>query len=224
MGSGRQTCRVNLSGSLLIITIITKIKDMMKYSLVVILAVFSIGVQGARVERQAGDCSEVMVKFQACTTKAHEDYQTDFQAGDDGKPNWVARKSCNFLTAAVDGCGNLLGQCMPVDVVNNQKDNQIKQILHQLESQVTGWNSGLCPVVKAYNDRLAAAGGAPQTAAMEGATVPEPETEPEPSHEPEPSTAPEPSAGPSTPEPEPKGSSSSLAASISILVVCLALF
>ena len=34
--------------------------------------------------------------------RAYEDYKKAFQAGDDGRPDWMARKSCNYMTAAVE--------------------------------------------------------------------------------------------------------------------------
>ena len=34
--------------------------------------------------------------------RAYWAYQKAFDAGDDGRPDWMARKSCNYMTAAVD--------------------------------------------------------------------------------------------------------------------------
>ena len=34
--------------------------------------------------------------------RAYEDYKTVFAAGEDGRPHWVARKTCNYLTEAID--------------------------------------------------------------------------------------------------------------------------
>ena len=34
--------------------------------------------------------------------RAYEDYKKAFHAGDDGRPDWMARKSCNYMTAAVE--------------------------------------------------------------------------------------------------------------------------
>ena len=33
---------------------------------------------------------------------AYEDYKAAFQAGDDGRPDWMARKACNYMTGAVE--------------------------------------------------------------------------------------------------------------------------
>ena len=32
-------------------------------------------------------------------SRAYDNYQDDFAAGNDGNPAWLARKSCNYLTA-----------------------------------------------------------------------------------------------------------------------------
>ena len=34
--------------------------------------------------------------------RAFEDYTNAFQAGNDGRPDWLARKSCNLMTAVVE--------------------------------------------------------------------------------------------------------------------------
>jgi len=210
----------------------------MRSGLVLVLAVLGLVVEGARVRRD--DCAEVMKKFTDCTKQAYAEYDVEYKKGPDGRKDWFARKSCNYMTASVDTCGDQLLACETQEEVNIRKDRQIKSILTQLEAQVDTWDSTKCPVVVAYNERLAAA-AAPQTAAQGEATNPEPETEPETEPEPEPETNPEPEAGsepPAEPEssgaPEPEakgqggedqtGSSSSLAASLSIVFICIALF
>merc|ERR1712055_743013 len=198
----------------------------MRSGLVVVLAVLSLVVEGARVRREA--CTGVQqtesrTNFEDCTKKAYTEYTVAITAGDDGKKDWFSRKSCNYLTAAVDTCGDELLTCLPQDMVNVQKDAQVKSIITQLESQVNTWDSNKCPVVVAYKQRLAAA-QAPQTAAQSEANpAPEPETEPnsEPEGDPESSAEAEPQAEGTD---EPDSSSSSLAASISILLICFALF
>ena len=34
--------------------------------------------------------------------RAYNVYKKAFDAGDDGRPDWMARKSCNYMTAAVE--------------------------------------------------------------------------------------------------------------------------
>merc|ERR1712071_138852 len=105
-----------------------------------------------RVERDA--CDDVMAGFGTCTMQAYEDYKTAFESGDDGRPDWMARKSCNYMTAAVEDCGNkLIGDCNTEDDVTAMKDEQLKSILEQLQQSVDEWDSEKCPAVKAHIDR-----------------------------------------------------------------------
>merc|ERR1711864_69999 len=94
------------------------------------------------------------------------------KAGEDGKPDFRARKSCNYLTDAVEDCGNkLIGDCNTEEQVNKMKDNQIRSVLLNLQSSVQAWDSSKCPTVQAHIDRMKAA-ASPES---------EPESEPEPS-------------------------------------------
>merc|ERR1712212_1386234 len=102
-----------------------------------------------RVERDA--CDDLIEAFQVCTTKAYTDYTEAIAAGDDGRPDWFARKSCNYVTAAVEDCGNtLIGDCMTEEEVNTEKDRQIKDVLQQLSEKIDEWDSEKCPAVKEH--------------------------------------------------------------------------
>jgi len=104
-----------------------------------------------RVERDA--CDDLIEAFQVCTTKAYTDYSEAIAAGDDGRPDWYARKSCNYVTAAVEECGNtLIGECMTEEQVNTEKDRQIVSVLEGLSSNEE-WDSEKCPTVKAHLER-----------------------------------------------------------------------
>ena len=39
--------------------------------------------------------------------RAYADYQAAWAEGDDGRPDWVARKTCNYLTGSIDVRGML---------------------------------------------------------------------------------------------------------------------
>ena len=70
-------------------------------------------------------------------------------AGNDGRADWMARKSCNYMTAAVEDCGNMLvGDCNTEEEVTGMKDHQLKGILAQLQYSVQEWDSNKCPPVK----------------------------------------------------------------------------
>ena len=81
--------------------------------------------------------------------RAYATYQEAYRAGDDGRPNWMARKSCNYMTSTVDHCTNmLLGKCYTWEEVVEMKDQQFKGIIQQLESSIDDWNSDMCPPVR----------------------------------------------------------------------------
>merc|ERR1719209_1165616 len=81
-----------------------------------------------------------------------------FKAGDDGRPDWMARKSCNYITATIEECTNqLVGDCATEEEVNDMKDGQMEGLLKQLSETIQEWDSEKCPAIKAYMDRNPAA-------------------------------------------------------------------
>merc|ERR1711970_1185883 len=101
-----------------------------------------------RVERDA--CADLNEAFHECTQKAYTEYSEAITAGDDGRPDWYARKACNYVTAAVEDCGNkLIGECMTEEQVNTENDRQIVSVLQGLSSNEE-WDSEKCPAVKAH--------------------------------------------------------------------------
>jgi len=52
------------------------------------------------------ECDKVKADYELCNNKAYEDYKKAYAAGDDGRPDWMARKSCNYVTATIErSCG-----------------------------------------------------------------------------------------------------------------------
>merc|ERR1719357_2112951 len=103
------------------------------------------------------ECDKVRAEFDQCAKKAYEDYQKAFQAGDDGRPDWTARKSCNYMTEAVEGCGDkLVGECNTCDEVTGMKDEQLKEVLRNVKSSVKEWDTNKCPATKAHMERMKA--------------------------------------------------------------------
>ena len=81
--------------------------------------------------------------------RAYTDYQMALMAGEDGRPDWIARKTCNYVTAAVEDCGDkLIGECNTVEDVTNMKDQQLEGILAHLQTTVHQWDSSKCPPIK----------------------------------------------------------------------------
>merc|ERR1712112_48533 len=88
-----------------------------------------------------------------------------YRKGDDRKkPDWMARKSCNYLTESVETCGNkLVGVCGTQDEINQEKDEQLIEALEQVKTNIPSWDSNKCPAMKAHLDRLAVAAAASAT-------------------------------------------------------------
>merc|ERR1712130_683783 len=101
-------------------------------------------------------CERVKADHKECTAKAYEDYKTVFAEGEDGRPHWVARKTCNYLTEAIDVCGNRLleGGCMTEEKLAKHKDEQIGKSLERVKSSVDYWDSSKCPPVRTYMQRI----------------------------------------------------------------------
>merc|ERR1711942_12639 len=109
-----------------------------------------------RVERDA--CDDKTEELEACRLGAYEEYKEAFAAGDDGRPDWLARKSCNYMTKTIEECSEgMVGECMTEEEVNEMKDHELKGILEQLSATINEWDSQKCPAMKAHLDRTNAA-------------------------------------------------------------------
>merc|ERR1711942_263877 len=109
-----------------------------------------------RVERDA--CDDKTEELEACRLGAYEEYKEAFAAGDDGRPDWLARKSCNYMTKTIEECSEgMVGECMTEEEVNEMKDHQLQGILGQLSATINEWDSQKCPAMKAHLDRTNAA-------------------------------------------------------------------
>jgi len=116
--------------------------------------------------QETPECLEATKEFEACKAKAYKNYQAVFQKGDDNRPDWLARKSCNYLTETLETCGaSMVGPCFSEDQLTEKKDKQMAGALEQIEELVKGWDSSKCPVVTAYKERLQAAEDAKAAAA-----------------------------------------------------------
>merc|ERR1712183_610084 len=119
------------------------------------LAVFCDNTEAGtiRVERDIASCQEVVKKHSACTAKAHDEYKNFFEKGDDGRPDWLARKTCNYMTESVEVCADLLSDCYSEEELTDQKDSTLKDVLEHITANIDEWDSEKCPPVKAYLDR-----------------------------------------------------------------------
>jgi len=113
----------------------------------------------ARIKRESGDCEKSTTRHNECVKEAYDTYVAERGAGDDGRGDWEARKSCIYVNTAIGECGDVLSDCYGEDEANARKDHQVATILKQLERAVGGWDSSKCPVVSAYLERQAANDG-----------------------------------------------------------------
>jgi len=127
---------------------------MFKAILVALVTIFAIAEAG-RIRRETDECDKITVAHKECVKTAYDDYVAAHGAGDDGRGDWEARKSCNYVNAAVGDCGDLLSGCYGEEGTTAQKDHQVETILKQLERIVGGWDSSKCPVVREYLERQA---------------------------------------------------------------------
>jgi len=82
-------------------------------------------------------------------------YQSAMIARPDDRPDWRARKTCNYITTAIEDCANkMIGECYTEEEVDVIKDQEIPQMMQQLSTSVKEWNSELCPVIEDHLDRM----------------------------------------------------------------------
>jgi len=114
-----------------------------------------------RGNKDVAECNKVRTEFNACTRKAHETYLEEMKKKEDGRPDFAARKACNYLEEAIENCSNHLmdHQCNSEEEVTTMKDAQLKKVLINLDSSIAAWDSCKCPTVKAHIDRAKKAEG-----------------------------------------------------------------
>merc|ERR1712037_462303 len=114
-------------------------------------ATLLIGVADADLK----ECEDLRKKFLDCTTKAHETFKEQIGLGGDGRPDFAARKACNYLESAIQTCGGSLeGKCFTHAEIMKMKDLTTESILKQLKSSLQEWDSNKCPAVKSHIERL----------------------------------------------------------------------
>merc|ERR1711915_772978 len=67
---------------------------------------------------------------------------------DYNKPDYYARKTCNYLTSV----GELCYSCLPQHVIRGEKDKLIKQVLHTTKD-IPNFDAKKCPISKDYLKR-----------------------------------------------------------------------
>merc|ERR1712212_238359 len=123
----------------------------------VLAIIVAIAIAEAAAEATECDQAQKAEELKACAAEATAKNEATFAKGEDGRPDWQARKSCNYMTATIEGCTNKLQGCMTEERVNAYKDLQFKNTLEDVKDRVPNWDSDKCPAAKTYLDRLAAA-------------------------------------------------------------------
>jgi len=127
----------------------------MRISLTILSWLLFLVAEGNIIRYKRDACQTTMDNFNQCTDRAYQNYKEAFQGGDDGRPDWMARKSCNYLTEAVEDCSaSLVGDCYDEDEVIVMKDKQLKNVMLVMEQSVEEWDTQKCPAIKAHIDRV----------------------------------------------------------------------
>jgi len=156
-------------------------------------------------DERSRQCRAVTKKYNDCNANAHNTYRRAIAAGPDGRDDFKARKSCNYLQESIEECGNLLleGNCKTEEEITEMKDKNIRIVMKQLQTTVYHWDSEKCPAIKAHIDRMKA---------LEEPELPEPTEEPEVAEE-------KPEPEPEEPEDDYMSKGSMVAASGLVLVI-----
>jgi len=112
--------------------------------------------EGKSIRNKRDGCDNANYKFGICTRSAYQNYISQLQAGDDGRPDFYARKSCNYLTEAVEMCSEAVEHCYDSDEMTSMKDDQMAHVLDMVKGSIKEWDPEKCPAVKAHLDRVKA--------------------------------------------------------------------
>jgi len=98
------------------------------------------------------DCSEADKQFTECHAQAYTTYQTELAAGGDGRPDYVERKTCNWITETFQNCHDAMvaTRCKTHSDLNALVDAGLHSIITNLEATQPAWDSSLCPTASAH--------------------------------------------------------------------------
>jgi len=126
----------------------------MRLGVLTVLVLTLLGVQGIRVKRD--NCRRVTRRYNGCARRSFAEYQAALRPGEDGRPDFVARKTCNYITTSIEECPKELitGGCKTNEEVATMTDALMGQTLQQVKETVESWDSSKCPAVRSYMVRL----------------------------------------------------------------------
>merc|ERR1711936_354886 len=102
----------------------------------------------ARMKRD--ECEHLQADNDKCMNEAYEAYRVAM-GKQDGREHFMARKSCNYMTAVLDTCmDKMVGNCFTQEQVDEQKYPKIVDLMDKLKQTVTEWDPEKCPPFKRY--------------------------------------------------------------------------
>merc|ERR1711942_188265 len=121
----------------------------------VVFSVFTVNSSANSLKFKRDVCERTHQEYEDCRMSAYGVYQSAMIARPDDRPDWRARKTCNYITTAIEDCANkMIGECYTEEEVNDIIDQEIPQMMQQLSTSVKEWNSELCPVIEDHLDRM----------------------------------------------------------------------
>merc|ERR1712013_416471 len=121
----------------------------------VVFSVFTVNSSANSLKFKRDVCEQTHQEYEDCRMSAYGVYQSAMIARPDDRPDWRARKTCNYITTAIEDCANkMIGECYTEEEVNDIMDQEIPQMMQQLSTSVKEWNSELCPVIEDHLDRM----------------------------------------------------------------------
>merc|ERR1711875_98515 len=121
----------------------------------VVFSVFTVNSSANSLRLKRDVCERTHQEYEDCRMSAYGVYQSAMIARPDDRPDWRARKTCNYITTAIEDCANkMIGECYTEEEVNDIIDQEIPQMMQQLSTSVKEWNSELCPVIEDHLDRM----------------------------------------------------------------------
>jgi len=99
-------------------------------------------------------CQQKQEEMESCKLEAYEEYKKAVRAGEDGRPDWMARTSCRYLTSTLGDCSEKLRGCNTTEEINKARDETIPTVLEQLYKVIKEWDSEKCQIIADHLERM----------------------------------------------------------------------
>merc|ERR1711892_97605 len=108
--------------------------------------------------KRSSRCVSLQKESTKCVEDATSKYMTEMMGEEDSRPDFHARKTCNFVTSSLQDClTTLMETCIPPggdEAMTQAKDKSIKDMLKTAEELEINFDPQKCPITKDYVDRL----------------------------------------------------------------------